>query len=168
MRVALFIHMYLTFDFIKVNRSFCFHQSKGQPKVSLFLFHFHFLFTFSFIMEMQVLGQQSSTSIGALILGRQWCTLRGWTLHSHVRTNVSVEKVIIEVLPYTKYTSLNMCHPGPLHLCIWTNSPVHPDPPSPWNHMPPRPCVCACLFWEGYLGMWPFLFGIFCIVFCVF
>ena len=64
-------------------------------KSVIVLLRFGFLFTFSFIMEMKVFGQQSSTSIGALIVGRQWCTLRGWTLHKHIQTNVSVEKGII-------------------------------------------------------------------------
>ena len=82
------------FGSIKVNRTFLFDQSKGQQKSVIDLFHFCFLFTFLFIMEMEILGQQSSISIGALILGRQWCTLMRCTLHNHVWARHSVEKNI--------------------------------------------------------------------------
>ena len=74
--------------------AFALTKVKGNKK-SHCSFPFHFLFNFFFIMETKVLGHQSSTSIGALILGWQWCTLKGWTLHNHVWIDASVEKGII-------------------------------------------------------------------------
>ena len=55
--------------------AFALTKVKGNKKC-LCTFPFSFLVYVFLHYGDEVLGQQSSTSIGALILGQQWCTLR--------------------------------------------------------------------------------------------